>query len=94
MGQNRMGFPFIKFLNKAIAGLSRALLSSVSIREIADLVLDQAKDLTSSSHAYVGHLDPFTSKLSSLSTREDLSSSSSPSIEELDLPPVESLTAE
>jgi PAS domain S-box-containing protein len=48
-------------VNKAIAELAGALLNpSFSIEEIADIILEQAKNLTESEHGYVSSIDPDT----------------------------------
>lgn len=48
-------------VNKALAGLADALIDpAVSIKQIADLVLDQARRLTESKHGYVSSMDPDT----------------------------------
>lgn len=48
-------------VNKAIAGLSDALIDPASsIEQIADIVLHHAKQLTSSEHGYVASIDPKT----------------------------------
>jgi PAS domain S-box-containing protein len=44
----------------ALARLSNALLTSTSIKEIADLVLESAKELTGSDHGYVTSIDQAT----------------------------------
>ena len=50
-------------LYQAIADLSKALISSLSIEEISSLVLERAKQLTESKFGCVGFIDPQTSHL-------------------------------
>ncbi|MDM8523519.1 response regulator [Desulfococcaceae bacterium HSG8] len=45
-------------VNEAVAELSAALISPLSIESISQLVLDKAKDLTDSVHGYVGYIEP------------------------------------
>jgi len=49
--------------NKALADLSGALLSTASMNEISNLVLDHARHLTGSEFGYVAHVDPETGHL-------------------------------
>ncbi len=50
-------------VNEAIAELSGALISSLSIETISLLVLDKAKKLTGSMHGYAAYIDPATGYL-------------------------------
>ncbi|OQX26009.1 MAG: hypothetical protein BWK80_12715 [Desulfobacteraceae bacterium IS3] len=57
-------------VNKAIAELSREIMSSASVSDINELTLQYAKKLTRSEFGYVGHIDPDTGYLvSSTMTR-------------------------
>ncbi|MFP3946321.1 MAG: PAS domain S-box protein, partial [Archaeoglobaceae archaeon] len=47
-------------ISAAVANLSSALLSSVSVEEISELVLEHAKRLTQSNVGYVGYIEPHT----------------------------------
>ncbi len=49
--------------NSALTELSRMILMSASLREISDLVLSAAKELTSSPHGFAGYIEPATGKL-------------------------------
>ncbi len=50
-------------VNEAIAELSGALISSLTIENISFLVLDKAKHLTGSRHGYAGYIHPSTGDL-------------------------------
>ena len=50
-------------VNASVAELSRTLLSSASIDEISDLILEHAKRLTASEYGYVGYMDRDTGDL-------------------------------
>jgi PAS domain S-box-containing protein len=50
-------------LYQAIADLSKALISSLSMDDISSLVLERAKHLTESKSGYVGYIDPQTRHL-------------------------------
>jgi PAS domain S-box-containing protein len=56
----------------ALAELSQALISTTSLEEIADLVLERAKELTGSRYGYVGHIDPGTGHLISTTMTRDV----------------------
>ncbi len=47
-------------VNRAVAELSRLLLRSSALDEIAHVILDEAKTLTDSPHGFVGFIDPRT----------------------------------
>ncbi|MDM8549291.1 response regulator [Desulfobacterales bacterium HSG2] len=55
-------------VNEAVAELSAALLSPLSIENISSLVLDKAKSLTKSRHGCVGYIDQSTGYLVSPDT--------------------------
>ncbi len=59
-------------VNAAAAELARALISPASLEDIAMLVLDQARELTSSAFGYVGHIDPQTGYLVSSTLTHDI----------------------
>lgn len=50
-------------VNASIADLSRTLITSAPLETISGLVLDHAKQLTSSQFGYVGYIDPQTGHL-------------------------------
>ncbi|QTA87238.1 response regulator [Desulfonema magnum] len=50
-------------VNEAIAELSGALISSLTIENISFLILDKAKRLTGSNHGYTGYIHPSTGDL-------------------------------
>ncbi len=58
-------------LNKSIAELSRTLLTSRSIHEISDLVLEHARMLTNSSTGFIGYIEPHNGYLVCLSLSDD-----------------------
>jgi len=47
-------------VNATFAGLSKALVSSVSIEDISRLVMERANQLTESEFGFVGYIDPHT----------------------------------
>lgn len=59
-------------VNKALAGLSKALLASRSIEEISEIVLEEAKNLTGSRFGYVGYIDPRNGNLISPTMTRDV----------------------
>jgi diguanylate cyclase (GGDEF)-like protein/PAS domain S-box-containing protein len=59
-------------VNTAMAELSRALLSPVSIEDISSLVLEYAKNLTGSIFGFVGYIDPETGYLVSPTLTRDI----------------------
>ncbi len=44
-------------INKSLASLSKAMLASEDIKELADEILKRAQQLTASEHGYVGYID-------------------------------------
>ncbi len=50
-------------LNEAVAELSQALISALSLENISCLVLEKARILTGSRNGFVGHIDPKTEYL-------------------------------
>jgi signal transduction histidine kinase len=50
-------------LNSVFAEISSALIQSMQVDEISNLVLDQARQLTGSEYGYVGYIDPDTGNL-------------------------------
>lgn len=59
-------------VNKAIAKLSRKLLSPSSIEDISNLVLKYAKRLTRSRFGFVGYIDPKTGHLVNITWTRDI----------------------
>lgn len=57
-------------LNKALADLSKVVISTCSFSIVTDHVLKVAKDLTASKHGYVGVIDPKTKNLIVLTLNE------------------------
>lgn len=61
-------------LNRAIADLCKAIISSRSMYDISQLVLDQTKRFTESSVGYIGYIDPETNYLICPAVSSELSS--------------------
>ncbi len=59
-------------VNAAMAELSQALIRSASLEQISDLVLEQAKHLTSSRIGFVGYIDPRTGALVNTTMTRDV----------------------
>ncbi|MBN1179879.1 MAG: GAF domain-containing protein, partial [Anaerolineae bacterium] len=59
-------------VNAAVAELSRALISPLSLEEMSDLFLEHAKRLTDSVHGFVGYIDPQTGFLLSPTLTRDI----------------------
>lgn len=59
-------------INAAVADLSTALISMVSLEDISILVLDHAQRVTSSTFGFVGHIDPQTGCLISPTLTRDI----------------------
>jgi PAS domain S-box-containing protein len=59
-------------INAAIADLSKALISTASLDDIAYIVLEHAKRLTGSAFGFVGYVDPQTGYLVSATLSRDI----------------------
>ncbi len=59
-------------LNAALAALSTALISPLSLEDISALVLDYARRLTGSTYGFVGYLDPQTGHFVSSTLTRDI----------------------
>jgi PAS domain S-box-containing protein len=59
-------------MDSTLARLSKGIISTMSIKDISNLVLESAKEVTTSKYGYVGYIDPKTSFLVSITMTKDI----------------------